>query len=561
MILLKVYLEKAMKLKKIALMMAMILSLGVIGGCGIVGGGNSVNSSTSEDAGNTAFSSVYADEKLKTLAVNDSVTYDINKDISGKNYIKLTLKTDVQLLGEYVYVDVNDPAKVATEEFYIEASDGVKEVEFKQFLDTYRSNALGAFDKVLKSIKLTNKSGKEGKVTLLDASVSGREFPTENMMVYLEKGELKIGADLATGGTLSYLERMRYGEQTIDEVIDKNGNVVIDVNAKEDCKTHLSSSVNLVNIYDAGRQIQQSYYANVGGTMSATNGENGYTRSYCYTGSEDGWYWPYNPVQAGDCANNPGQIIDYEVTKNYIYVKVRAMDWAKGWIQKFNVPNTYVGGSTTKSYMENWYRIQNGMVVVENTFIDWNGFTNMEEVPVHTNELPATFIVHPFNNLVCYTGMFPWSNGALERHKDDLYPTTSANAVRIDNHAEDWFAWVNDNDFGVGVYVANTDYYSTSRSRITTSSENSLNKGAYSSPMVENKMLLSNKPYPTSDYTSAYVFNLSYTAPVVQWTMKTYEKMKYSYAISVDYVSVMRQQFKALYEDGGMQNEMFDEWK
>ena len=77
----------------------------------------------------------------------------------------------------------------------------------------------------------------------------------------------------------------------------------------------------------------------------------------------------------------------------------------------------------------------------------------------------------------------------------------------------------------------------------------------------EDKALLSNKPYPSSDYTSAYVFNLSYTAPVVMWTMKTYKKMQYSYAISVDYVSVMRQQFKALYEDGGMQNEMFDEWK
>ncbi len=70
---------------------------------------------------------------------------------------------------------------------------------------------------------MTNKSGKEGKVTLLDVSVSGREFPMNEKMLYLEKGELKIGADLATGGTLSYLERMSYGGETVDEVIDNDG--------------------------------------------------------------------------------------------------------------------------------------------------------------------------------------------------------------------------------------------------------------------------------------------------------------------------------------------------
>lgn len=558
MILLKVFCKGVkMRIRNFVCMLLATVTFGLVGGCSLLGGEGS-SSQTTDD---TNFVSVFAQEEQKELPAEESVVFDINKDISGKNYIKLLLKTDVQLLGEYAYSNANNPAQVAIEEFFIEASDGKKEVEFKQFLDSYRSNAVGNFDKVLKSIKLTNKSGKTGQVTLLDVSVSGREFPQDERMVYLEQGELKIGADLATGGTLSYLERKSYAGQTIDEVIDKNGNIVIDVNAKENCQQHLSSSVNLINIYDAGRQVQQSYYANVGGTMSATNGENGYTRSYCYTGSEEGWYWPYNPVQAGDCANNPGQVVDFELGKNYIYVKVRAMDWAKGWIQKFDLANTYKGGVTTKSYMENWYRIQNGMVIVENTFIDWNGFTDMNTVPIHTNELPATFLVHPLNNFVCYTGMFPWSNGTLERHKDDLYSTTSGNAVVVNNHAEDWFAWVNDNDFGVGIYVANTDYYSTSRSRITTSSENSLNKGAYSSPMVEDKALLSNKPYPSSDYTSAYVFNLSYTAPVVMWTMKTYKKMQYSYAISVDYVSVMRQQFKALYEDGGMQNEMFDEWK
>ncbi len=65
-------------------MMAMLLSLSAIGGCGIIGGSSNVDSSTSEIVDNTAFSSVYADKTQKTVAVNNGVTYDINKDISGK---------------------------------------------------------------------------------------------------------------------------------------------------------------------------------------------------------------------------------------------------------------------------------------------------------------------------------------------------------------------------------------------------------------------------------------------------------------------------------------------
>ena len=78
--------------------------------------------------------------------------------------------------------------------------------------------------------------------------------------------------------------------------------------------------------------------------------------------------------------------------------------------------------------------------------------------------------------------------------------------------------------------------------------------------MVTDSEMLSNKPYPESNYTSCYVFNASYVAPVNMWTMRTYDKMHYNYAIAIDYVPVMRAQFKQLAKEERMQNKKFSEW-
>jgi hypothetical protein len=69
-----------------------------------------------------------------------------------------------------------------------------------------------------------------------------------------------------------------------------------------------------------------------------------------------------------------------------------------------------------------------------------------------------------------------------------------------------------------------------------------------------------NKPDAASKYTSAYVGNTSYTAPVVTWTMKAYTEMTYEYAIVVDYVHVMRELFKDIKDYKIITNESLDAW-
>lgn len=570
-------------MKKLAGFLAFLMSLSCFTACdfssllGGLGGNNSSVESTEGDS----LEVLGAQEKI-TLKAGETKTYAVNKNITGKEYIKLLVNTNVSLVGQFKYHDVKDVNKIVTEDFFIEPAE--KDVEFKQFFDAFRMNGHGQFDKQLLSISITNVQKTEGEVQVKNATVTDRVIDDYEREIYVSKNNVKVGADLATGGTLTYLERLNYNGETVDEVI-KDGKVQIGVNAKATLDEangdqFLSSQVNLINIYDAGRQFQQSYYANVGGTSADTPqemkengysntvlppdyGANGYNRGFCKTADYNGYYWPYNPVQGGDVVSNPSQIIDYEVSSNEIYVKVRAMDWSKGDNGE-SYTGTVMGGVTTKSYMENWYTIKGGMVYVRNRFIDWNGFEGLEDVPVHSNELPAAYVVQPLNNYVCYTGSInnawagdltiipdlgPWNvkahiNGPNSEHGDCV---------------EKWFAWVNDDDFGVGVYIPGTDVFASGRSHVSTSAKYIGNKNAMESPLTNEYRY--NKPAATSDYTSCYVTNTCYTAPVVNWTMKSYESMEYTYVISVDYVGVIREQFKNIYEAGTVTNETLSAWK
>ena len=588
--------------KKLACALAALLTIGTFSSfaaCGANDGGVSIDGYKYEQ--------VLSAQSKTALQPEETKTYEMNKKIKNKEYVRIVVKSNMHLRGAITYVDEADESKVVTEEFFIEQSDGVAEVEFKQFLDSYRPNGVGQeatiendgsvtserFNKVLKSISFTNVTGIPGEFSLESFSISGREFPAFERELYIEKDELKVGADLQVGGTLTYLQRTSYGGESVDEIIDKDGNVYIGVDAKsKEGAQHMSSEVNLINIYDQGRQIQQSYYAEIGGDMGKevygedgkvlryerfeqdeNYGAQGYERAWCITADSNGYYWPYNPVQGGDCAENSAQIIDYKVTGNEIYIKVRALDWAKGDfidpMQRRNFPGTTPGGVTTKSYMENWYTIKNGMLFVKNRFIDWNGFTDMDKAGVHSNELPATYISQPLHNYVCYTGSYPWTNDKLE-YKPSL-GSWAKGSHKNDDPAEGWFAWVNDDDliyqnnqvvgggFGVGMYIPNTKVFCSGRSNASTHSQYSGNNNAYKCALLRPEFIF-NKPVATYPQMSCYVGNTSYTAPVVVWRMKEYVEMTYEYAISVDYVGVMREQFKDIYQSGTLTNESLSSW-
>ena len=531
-----------------------------------------------DTAAECKFMSLYSDKDADEVKLSSgkTKTIEIDEELGVKEYIRILLKSDSNLLGAFTYCDVDDTDHVVTEEFYIEPSD--EEIEFRQFLDSYRHNGVGvymtdeetkefeAFEKKLLSVSFKNLDEETAEVAIYEIAVSNRAVPAFNKEIYLEGGDLKVGADLAMGGTLSYLEKTSHGGQTIAEIRDSNDNISIGVGYAESdtCVEVLSENVNLINITDAGREFQQSYYADVGGSKEEATGANGYQRKISYTADANGYYWPYNPVQGGDEVCNLSQIIDYEVTEKQIYVKVRAMDWANGEARPEKAGENYEevkNGRTTKSYIENWYQIRSGMLEATNRFIDWNGFTDMEAIPYHTLEIPAAYVVHPMSTYVCYKGNKAWDlNDKSYDKQPDLknwvdYPHINEGEA---SHPEDWFAWVNDDDFGVGVYIPGATTYVSGRVADTRSIEHRHNNSAFKSKMA--MYYLYNKRYPETRYTSCYTENSCYTAPVVNVRMKEYVALSYTYVIAVDDLETIRANFKEYHDNGMINNDGLKAW-
>ena len=476
-----------------------------------------------------AFEELYASDKEQSIEVDETLSFTIDKELKDKNYIQIDVDTDVNLLGTIEYYNLEDKEETNVEEFFIE---GTSAEAFYQFLDNFRTNGGGLFEKHLTKITLTNVSEEAGTVTMNKVAISGRSIDLTKSELYVENEYLKVGMDLVCGGALTYLESLPQDGKVLQEIVDADGDVKIGLNygEREGAKL-VSESVNLINIFDKGREVQQSFYADV-------DKENGYERGvYILQNRQD---WPYNPVQGGDQDNNSSQIIDYRVEDNQLYVKTRAMDWGHH-------------NSTTKSYMENWYTLNDDALIVKNRFIDWNGFTG--EFPAINSEMPAVYFAQALDTFVTYDGTTPWTGGALDKQKGLGSWADADGAYITQSPSEEWFAWVNEDDYGIGMYVPGVSILASGRTVETASASERLNSNA-----SDSYMLTEARPANTSDYTSCYVQNTSYTAPVAVMTMDAYVPLEYSYAIRVNTVDSLRSGFQTMYLQETIDNSGMKAW-
>lgn len=535
------------------------------------------------------------DTKLDALAnKGGSETVNLGTKLEGP-YVTLTYSTNVNVWGEFTYTD---GSKTANEDFYLMAGT----TQHKQYLDIYRYNGvaygMNASNITMQSITFTNAELQQtvtGNVKILGFGSENKSIDTSKQEIYLtvpqdNGSEMTVGAHLGLGGALTYLAKSGLYEGVNGSYVKVQQNT----SGYSDYYGHATSSkpgdgaVNLINNNDAGRQIQQSWYAQVGGSDSATNGENGYTRAKCYTESSAGKYWPYNPVQAGDVMSNPSQIIDYEIKEpyvdsqgnyisGYIYVKTRAMDWGKGQMEETKIgdwvisskpaKNAIEGGVTTKSYMENYYRLnKDGTLYVNNSFVDWNGFTNMDTCAWASTELPAVYPIQSLNYYVSnldgngtwtdtleYDGsLSSWVGGGLRQFR---LPNPNDNYHDY-TMVEDWFAWANGNSgssIALGMYIPNVDRFTSGRSTTSNAKSASGNNDANSNKL-KTKGLMSNMQPISKSYQGAYVGNTSYTAPGIDFRMEAYKPIEYTYVIAVDTVNNVRSMFKAIKDSGKVTN-------
>ena len=171
---------------------------------------------------------------------------------------------------------------------------------------------------------------------------------------------------------------------------------------------------NVLNHHDRGRFIQQSYYGKPDGSKWV----------------EKNWRW--NPVQGGDYKGKPAEVIELKLEKTSLYAK--------------SIPTNWAGGeSLTECRMEQWIHLHDDVAHIRYRFT----YSGKENHPPHHQEMPAVFVDYAFPHLVRYEGKAPWTGAELTK----TVPGWPNESHTID---ENWAAYVDDSDNGVGVLVPGT---------------------------------------------------------------------------------------------------------
>ncbi len=321
------------------------------------------------------------------------------KAADAYNRYTFSYSADIPLRGRIV---CNVAGIARMEEFYLEAGKGQT---FSSFIDGYLIGEKADPGEVY--VTLETITGESGEFELT-------AFETADVPViapetcFIENERYRLGVELAWGGGLSYLK---------------------------DKKSAVEGVENMLNHFDTGRLIQQSYY----GTREAP-----YTEGFFMNHS-----WCYNPVQGGDLGMKKSKLIDAVVAENEIWVKSRPRDWGHN-------------GGVTYSYMENRYRLEGDCIRVDNRFVDFSGWAH----PVASQELPAFYTVSYFDRFWFYDGEKPWTGDRLECRPDLPFWGTWKEPCRFERkpgNTEAWAAFTDANGYGVGLYCPATPLWVAGR--------------------------------------------------------------------------------------------------
>ena len=514
--------------------------------------GKTGDSSTNEPAEETPnytldsyeFTTVFTDGEEKTLkqynasvpAENGNVSYDVYSNIGNKNYVKLSLKTDVDVVGYISYYNNADKTQTHSEKFFVEAGS----TEFVTFLDAFRAGAYGAFEKTITTITFQNVDAtKEGAFTFESLGINDRAIDTNEYM-YVSDGSTVVGTSAFYGGCITYLEKL---EQDVYEYMDSDGNICIDRDVDPEWVARVSSDkVNLVNIMDLGREIQPSYYSGVGE-------ENGYKPDYDPE-DKDSYYQGltgkpiYNPIQCGDFGGHSPQIIDFNYQSDKLYIKMKAQEW-------FFYTNIQANGYIEVTY----YFDDNGSLMVDNRYTDFSQFTDEYSVPMQMQETPATYFVYPLNYFYCETKqgvIFDKNVGEQNgrtQSKHSLRQSVSGDYVydlKGKTLKNGWCAFVNENKFGVGIYMPNADKYIASRGRKSVNYFSEKGNSLYYREFFQ---------FGEEELVPSYaVFNYSYINPSLNRRMIQFVPLEYSYALFIGDTDEMGAAFEDLKESGTLTN-------
>jgi len=176
---------------------------------------------------------------------------------------------------------------------------------------------------------------------------------------------------------------------------------------------------NLLNHKDTGRFVQQSYYGDPDG--SDWNGKP----------------WVYNPVQGGSCKMRPSKLLEFK------------RDQKAGTIVAKTMPRSWSGGKLCpEAIMEESIRLDGAVAHIRFRLT----YTGEDQIGAPHQEMPAVFVDYALSNLVFM------EEGKLVRRVPG-WPNETGTA------SEQWTAYLDDNDWGIGILTPGTPEFTSYRHR------------------------------------------------------------------------------------------------
>jgi len=350
----------------------------------------------------------------RKIGLSEAFEVPLNKDIGQHNYMNVRYHSVTGIKGTLFYTDPRKSNAVYSEDFYLDS--GVNK-SFNLIIGQEEKEQQASLNsRFITHVRFANLENKIGELKVETLDFSTKSLDSEQL--FMDNGNLKIGVNLSWGGALFYLA---YKQEKVFQVDHEGATKIgVDYDQLKNAVVSHTGDINLLNHHDVGRLVQQSYYGTslppyVTGT---------------YLGMPD---MPYNPVQGGDQQENESKIVDFYTSGDTIYIKCQPRDWAPATL--------------SPAYMENTYVLHDHYLEINNKFIDYSRY-----IPeVRDQEMPAVYTVRNLDNWVLYDGDKPFTGDKLTTAR------TKGNdaAYRVVNHriAENWAALVNDQHFGVGVYV------------------------------------------------------------------------------------------------------------
>lgn len=426
----------------------------------------------------TDFSMENAFTEFSAAKNHGKTEFEINQSTDLFNYFGINYTSDGYCKGHIVFETFK--GKTAEEDFFLEPGENMT---FYSYIDGFLDKSK---NKAVKTVTVDNITGE--RFVMHGIKTFNRKV--EKREIFISDEYYKLGIDTGWGGAMSYLEDLKNNV----EAVKVDGLIKVDSNASERYrKTAKNKHVNLINRFDAGRLVQQSYY----GPMDIEGYPNG-----TFT---DGNKWNYNPVQGGNKYNGCSKIVDIRKDDNTLYVKCRPMDWA--------MPDEWI----TPSYMESWYTLSDGRVHVSCRYVDWSGYPTCNMGV----ELPAFYCVEPLNRFVYYGGDKPWTGDT-----PDVEPSLDFWAISYPHFksTENWAAFTGpfEDSFGIALYspLSDIDFLS----------------GVYGRDKTTEKD-------PSKAFTTSY-FAVTQTAN--KWQFESYKPFEYDFYLTTGTVEEIRENFKAI---------------